>query len=89
MESIKSNDRVLSGNITVNLGDEVFSVDLSADSANKVKKEIYEYISRKNKDTQLSVALISHDLYKLQRQIRTIKYIFGGVLLILFMTYIF
>ena len=88
MERIRVGEKVLSGDIVVNVGDDVFKVDLSSGSSVKLKKEIYKHISKRDKDIELDMSIISHDLSKIKSQLKTIKYFCGGIVLLLFAIYI-
>ena len=88
MERIRVGEKVLSGDIVVNVGDDVFKVDLSSGNSVKLKKEIYAHISKRDKDIKLDMSIISHDLSKIQRQLKTIKYFCGGMVLLLFAIYV-
>ena len=88
MERIRVGEKVLSGDIVVNVGDDVFKEDLSSGNSVKLKKEIYTHISKRDKDIKLDMSIISHDLSKIQRQLKTIKYFCGGMVLLLFAIYV-
>ena len=69
MERIRVGEKVLSGDIVVNVGDDVFKVDLSSGNSVKLKKEIYTHISKRDKDIKLDMSIILaavaelHDLW--------------------------